>query len=238
MSNVQKTQEIETDSGNNILYKLGGIAAIIVLVVMLASVAGYIAWPYAAGITPTLEIFNLVQTNIWAAFIALDLGLSISNLVSILIYLALYIALKKVNKTFALTALGLGLVATVALIASRSVFEIFTLGNLYMSAGSEMEKALYLSAGEALLVQFHGTAWHTYMFVGAIASLLNAVLMLRSQQFSRALAYIGIVTFSITALFWFPVIGFGLLFLAMLCSAPYYFLLTRDFFRLAKESQS
>ena len=73
-------------------YIIGGVVAITILMIMLVSVAGYIVWPYAAGVTPTLEIFNLVQTNIWAAFIALDLGLSISNLVSILIYLSLYIA--------------------------------------------------------------------------------------------------------------------------------------------------
>jgi hypothetical protein len=238
MTQVQQVKEKISDTDRSNLFRLGGIAAITILAFMVLSVAGYIVWPYAAGITPTLEIFNLVQTNIWAAFIALDLGLSISNLVSIPIYLALYVELKQMHKTFALTALGLGLVASAALIASRSVFEIFTLSNLYMSTGSEMEKSLYLSAGETLLVQFHGTAWYTYMFVGAVASLINAVLMLRSQHFSLALAYIGIITFSITALFWVPVIGFGLLFLAMLCSAPYYFLLTRDFFQLAKKASS
>jgi hypothetical protein len=214
-------------------YRLGGIAATTILVVLLISVAGYIAWPFAAGVTPTLEIFNLVQTNIWAAFIALDLGLSISNLLSILIYFALYLALNRVSKTFALIALILGLVAVAALIAARPVLEIFALSDLYTSAETELQRDLYHAAGEALLVHFHGTAWHTYMFLGAVASLLNAILMLRSQVFSRKLAYIGVITFSITLLFWIPVIGLMLLFLAMLCSVPWYVLLARDFFRLA-----
>jgi hypothetical protein len=130
------------------------------------------------------------------------------------------------------------MVAAAALIAARPVFEIFTLSELYMSAGTEAEKALYLAAGESLLVQFHGIAWHTYMFVGAVASLINALLLLRSTTFSRALAYVGIVTFSITSLFWIPVVGFILLFVAMLCSVPWYILLARDFFRLAGKSQS
>jgi hypothetical protein len=202
---------------------------------MLISVVAYAIWPYAAGVTPTLEIFHLVQTNIWAAFTALDLGLSISNLLSILIYLVLYMALKRVSKINALIALILGLVAIAALIAARPVFEIFTLSNLYMSAETDMDKNRYLTAGETLLVQFHGTAWHTYMLIGAVASLINALLMLRSEIFSRALAYIGIITFTITAFFWVPVVGLILLFLAMLCSAPWYILLARDFFRLAQK---
>jgi hypothetical protein len=235
---MSSNQQVNTESADlrwKNLYRLGAIASITVLIVMLISVAGYIAWPNAAGVTPTVEIFNLIQTNVWAAFIALDLGLSISNLVSIFIYLALYVALRRVSETFALIALVLGLVAAAALIAARPVFEIFTLSDLYTAAGTETEKALYLAAGETLLVQFHGVAWYTYMFLGAVASLINALLMLRSQAFSRALAYVGIVTFSITLFFWVPVVGFMLLFVAMLGSAPYYILLARDLFRLTRK---
>jgi hypothetical protein len=76
------------------------------------------------------------------------------------------------------------------------------------------------------------------MFLGALASLINAILMLRSQSFSRVLAYIGIVTFSINLLFWIPVVGFMLLFVAMLFSVPWYIMLARDLFRLAKATQS
>jgi len=121
MTQVHQAEEKIADAGRSNLFWFGGIAAITVLTIMVVSVVGYIIWPYTAGTTPTLEIFNLIQTNLWAAIIALDLGHSISNLVSILIYLALYIALKRVNKTFALTALVLGLVATATLIASRNL---------------------------------------------------------------------------------------------------------------------
>jgi hypothetical protein len=234
MSSNQQAYIESADKRWRNLYRLGGIASITILVVMLISVAGYIVWPNAAGVTPTIEIFNLVQTNIWATFIALDLGLSISNLVAIFIYLALYVVLRRVSETFALIALVLGLIAAAALIAARPVFEIFTVSDLYMTAGSETEKAHFLATGETLLVQFHGAAWYTYMFLGAVASLINAILMLRSPNFSRVLAYVGIVTFSINALFWVPVVGFPLLFVAMLGSVPWYILLARDLFRLAR----
>ena len=224
----------ETNFNWKNLYAIGGIAVFANLVLMLVSVMGYIRWPYAAGVTPTQEIYTLTQTNIWAAFIALDLGVSITNLVSIFIYLALYVALRRVDEAYALIALILGLVAVAAMIAARPVFEIFTLSDLYASAETEMDKGYYLVAGESLLVQFHGIAWHISMFLGAVASLIYALLMRRSQFFGRTLAYIGIVTFSVGAFFWVPVVGLMFLFLSMLGSVPWSILLGRDLLRLAK----
>ncbi len=110
----------ETNFNWKNLYAIGGIAVFTNLVLMLVSVMGYIRWPYAAGVTPTQEIYTLVQTNIWAAFIALDLGVSITNLVSIFIYLALYVALRQVDEAYALIALILGLVAVAAMIMRLS----------------------------------------------------------------------------------------------------------------------
>jgi hypothetical protein len=224
----------ETDVKWKNLFMFGGIAAFANVVLMLISVIGYILWPYAAGVTPTQDIYTLVQTNIWAAFIALDLGVSITNLLSIFIYLALYIALRQVDEAYALIALGLGLVAVTAMIAARPVLEIFTLSGLYASARTDVEKSLYLVAGESLLVHFHGAAWHISMFLGALASLINALLMRRSQFFGRTLAYIGILTFTIGAFFWVPVLGLMFLFLSMLGSVPWSILLGRDLIRLAK----
>jgi hypothetical protein len=224
----------ETDFKWKNLYMFGGIAVFVNLVLMLTSVIGYIFWPYAAGVTPTQDIYTLVQTNIWAAFIALDLGVSITNLVSIFIYLALYIALRQVDEAHALIALALGLVAVTAMIAARPILEIFTLSSLHTSAGTDVEKSLYLVAGESLLVHFHGAAWHISMFLGALASLINALLMRRSQFFGRTLAYIGILTFTIGAFFWVPVLGLMFLFLSMLGSVPWSILLGRELFRLAK----
>lgn len=224
----------ETNYNWKNLYAIGGIAVFANLALMLASVMGYIRWPYAAGVTPTQEIYTLVQTNIWAAFIALDLGVSITNLLSLFIYLALYVALRQVDEAYALIALILGLVAVTAMIAARPVFEIFTLSNLYASAETEMDKGTYLAAGESLLVQFHGAAWHISIFFDALASLINALLMRRSQFFGRTLAYIGIVTFSVGAFFWVPAVGLIFLFLSMLGSVPWSILLGRDLFRLSK----
>ncbi len=224
----------ETDINWRKLYAIGGIAVLANLVVMLATVLGYIRWPYAAGVTPVDEIYTLIQTNIWAAFIALDLGVSITNLGSVFIFLSLYVALRRVDEAYALIALALGLVAVTAMIAARPVFEIFTLSGLHTSAETDLDQGYYLVAGESLLVQFHGAAWHISLFLGTFASLINALLMRHSQFFGRTLAGIGIVTFSIGTFFWVPGVGLVFLFLSMLGSVPWSILLGRDLLRLAK----
>jgi hypothetical protein len=47
--------------------------------------------------------------------------------ISMLLFLALYAALRQVDESVTLIALALGLVAVTAMIAARPVFEIFTL---------------------------------------------------------------------------------------------------------------
>jgi hypothetical protein len=228
-SKIQKPE-----SPHEFLWRIGGIATLLNLIVMLFSVAGYIKWPFAAGTTPTETIYGLIQNNLWAAFIALDLGVSITNLVSILVYVALYFALRKEKEISAVIAMILGLVAVVAMIVARPIFEIFSLSNLYFSAISISDKTLYLISGETLLAQFHGTAWHISMFLSSISSLIFANLMLHSPYFSRTLAYIGIVTFGLGTLFWLPGVGIMILFISMLGSVPWAILLARSFFHLVK----
>ena len=69
------------------------IAAIVLVAVMMLSVGLFIIWPSAPGVTATVDMFTLVQENTLAGLTALDLGISLSNLVSILLYLALYVVL-------------------------------------------------------------------------------------------------------------------------------------------------
>ena len=97
-----------TEPGWEELYLLGGIAAIVLVAVMMLSVGLFIVWPNAPGITATVDIFTLIQENRLAGLTALDLGVSLSNLVSILLYLALYVALRQINRSFALIALVFG----------------------------------------------------------------------------------------------------------------------------------
>lgn len=221
-----------TEPGWSELYLLGGIAAIVLVAVMVVSVGLFVVWPNAPGSTATVDLFVLVQANTAAGLTALDLGVSLSNLLSILLYLALYIALRRINQSFALIALAFGLVAVAALVAARPVFEIFTLSDLYGATTGEPERSRYLAAGEALLVLFHGTAFKTYILLGGLSLLTSSWLMVRSRDFGKAPAYIGTVGNLASLGFLLPQIGAYFAFLSMVILAVWFLLLARVFFRL------
>jgi hypothetical protein len=224
---VQETTEHPTH-----IYKLGSTIALLTVVMTVLSVAAYSQWPYAAGVTPTEEIFHLVQDNILAACTALDFGLWVISPLYVFIYLALYFALRPAHPEWALIALALGFIATVSLISTRPVLEIFVLSEQYTAANTAGERAHYLAAGEALLTRFHGSGWHISMFLSAGSHLVSALLMLKSKHFSKLNAWIGVLGFSLALCFWIPVVGLTLLFAAMLFSTAWLWLLGRRLWRM------
>lgn len=226
------TQEI-SDKYSRYLYKIGGISVLFTLIMLVLSVLAYAIWPYAAGSTPLKDIFILTQDNIFAAFTALDLGYWLINIVYVFIYLTLYFSLRKENEVYSFIALVFGLIGVVSLISTRPVFEIFVLGDLYFSANTEAEKMQYLAAGEALIAQFHGSAWYISMFLTTASQLISSILMIKSNNYGKAIAYIGIVTCSIGLAFWIPKIGIIFLFLSMLISMVWLLLLFINFNRLS-----
>ena len=190
--NSQHTEIADTaiaEPGWKELYRLGGIAAIISIISMIISVAAFMIWPYAPGVTATENIFALVQENSAAALTALDSGVSVSNIFAILLYLALYVLLRQVNPSYALIALAFGLVGAASAIAARPIFEIFTLSDLHAAASTDLERSRYLAAGETLLVLFHGTAFKTYILLGGLSLLISSWLLLRSNFFGIVIAY-------------------------------------------------
>jgi len=218
------------------LYKIGGIASIMGVIIILLAVIVFFIWPYAPGFTTTVGVFETIQHDRLGGLMALDFFLVVGNLISILFYLAIYAALKRVNESFALIALVLGLIAVVSLIPARPIAELFALSDRYAAASNEAERSQYLAAGEALLTLFNGTAWAVYYFLGPISGLISSLLMLRSNIFSKATAYVGIITSIIACGLLVPGIGPVLAFLSMLGYVIWNILLARKFFQLGRWS--
>jgi hypothetical protein len=215
------------------LYKIGGITAIISAALIVFGVIAFFIWPYMPGYDSVQNIFALIQTNRFGGLMALDFILFLSNLLGILLFLALYVSLKRVNESYALIALTLGLVAAVSIIPARPIVELFSLSDLYTAAATEAVRSQYLAAGEALLTLFNGTAWMVNTFLGSISLLISALLMLRSDIFNKATAYIGILTNVATCGFFIPGgIGTALLFLTLPGYLAWDILLARSFLRL------
>ena len=175
-----------------------------------------------------------MKSNPFGGLVSLDLFLFVGNLVSILLYLALYVSLEQVNRSYALVALAVGLIAVVLLIPSRPLVEMLSLSAQYANATTEAAKAQYLATGDALLATFNGTGWFMNTLLGGISLLVSSILMLRGRIYSKATAIVGIITNAVVCGFFIPGLGTFLLFLSLPGYMIWYFLLAKRFFQMGK----
>lgn len=218
----------------NLLYKFGGTAAFITFLLLIVSIVIFFIWPYSSNYNGVTEIFTMQYYNMQTTFNALDFGYWIMKLIYIPIYLSLYYALRQVNELDAFNALMLGLVGVIILIFTRPIFEIFMHNDSFLLAEENVVRGQFLAAGYELFIKHHGRAWHISMFLTAISQLISSFLMLRSNHFNKATAYLGIVSFSVACGFWIPTAGSFFMFLSMFISMGWFFLLSLNFFRLAR----
>lgn len=159
---------------------------------ILVQVTVYVAWPPPAFDGPVLPWFELLQDNRLLGLLNLDLLYLVDSALLAVMYLALYVALRRTMESAMLVGTVLGLVGVAAYYASNTAFEMLYLSNQYAAATTGAERAAFLAAGEAALAAYRGTAFDVYYVLNDITLLVIAVAMLRSRIFSRATAYAGL----------------------------------------------
>ncbi len=215
------------------LYGIGGIVAVVLEVLILLTIVAFVIWPYLPGSASAEEIMAAINRDRLGGLMALDLMLLISNLCGVLLFLALYVSLKRVNESYALIALTLGLIAAVLIVPARPISEMFHLSEQFASAETDAARSQYLAAGEAVLALFDGTNLQVNTFLGGLSLLISSFLMLRSKDFSKSTAYVGVATNLAVCGFFLPVAGTFLLFLSLPGYLIWNIQLTRGFFQLA-----
>ena len=218
------------------LYRIGGIASFVGVALVIFAIVAFFIWPYQPGYTSTAEIFATLQENLWSGLAALDLLFILGTLLSTLPMLALYASLKRVNESYALIALALGLIGIVSLIPARPIAEMVQLSNQYAAATTDAVRSQYLAAGDALLALFNGTAWLVNIVLVSVSSLISCLLMLRSHAFNKATAIVGIASNAAALCFFIPVVGIPLLFVATIGAVAFQFLVGLALNRLAREA--
>ena len=119
------------------LYRIGGIVAIVMNILILVIAVALIVWPILPGSASAEDIFTAIEGNRLGGFMALDSMLLVTNIVGLLLFLALYVALKQVNESYALIALVIGLFAAVLVVQARPVSELLFLSEAYTTAAAE-----------------------------------------------------------------------------------------------------
>ena len=172
------------------LYRVGAVSALVMLAIMVIQIIVYIIWPPP---TTVEGFFTLFASSKVLGLLSMDLLYILNNAVLILIYLALFTALKPAGKTAMTISLLSGLVGICAYFASNTAFEMLSLSGQYAAASTESQKMIYLAAAEGMLAFYRGTAFLVYYVLNAIALLILAAVMIRSHFFSRGTAIVGLI---------------------------------------------
>lgn len=193
IANTKQNTKIEiADPQWKDLYTIGGVCGVFMTVLTIIAIGMYFVWPYKPGISSALDIFSTIRNNKFVGLMSLDIFMVIITIITIPFFLALYVALKKVNKSYALIALVFGLISCIVIIPARPIAEMFYLSNQYFAATTDVAKNQYLAAGEALSSLFNGTAWIIYFLTFGVDLIISSFLMLRTKMFSKTTAYMGI----------------------------------------------
>jgi hypothetical protein len=91
------------------------------------------------------------------------------------------------------TALVLIFTGTITYLATNPAIQLDSLSMQYAAATSDSQKALFLSAGQAVLSMGQGTGEILTFILAAIGGLLVSIVMLRSKIFGRVIPILGIV---------------------------------------------
>jgi hypothetical protein len=114
------------------------------------------------------------------------------------LFLALYLALKRVNVSLMLIALFLNIIGVSIYISSNQVFAMNSLSNQFFLATMPEQKAILLAAGQATLAihnnaAFSGMSLYPSFLFFSIAGLMISVVMLQSKTFSKITGYFGLI---------------------------------------------
>jgi hypothetical protein len=220
------------DSAWTILYRVAAIAAVLVAAVIPIQTVIYLMSPPPDTV---IEWFHLYDRNPLHALIDMDLFYMVDNVLTALVVLALFVALYRANRSLMAIGAALGLLGIAVFFASNPAFAMLSLSQDYARATTAAEQSLYLAAGEATMATWQGSSYLVSYELGAAATLIIALVMLRGSVFSRLTAYTGIATGAL--MLWPPVgtIGIVVSLLSLLPLFVWYLLIARQLFARTRD---
>jgi hypothetical protein len=119
-----------------------------------------------------------------------------------IMFLALFMALRRVRPSWMLIALYIALLGVVVFVVPRVLhLSLLPLSDLHAAATTDAEQAIYLAAGEALSQVSTATPQTLGFLFMAVAGLITSIVILhsrfvaRSIALSKAMGYVGIAGF-------------------------------------------
>jgi len=177
------------------LYRIGGAAALICALMYLITLGVYVPANLASPPPETvLEWFTVFEDSPITGLFFLGLGDIVIMILWGPMALALYAILKHSNRAWSMIATAFVFVGVAVFLATNIAFSMLSLSQEYAAATAEAEKSMLLAAGQAMLAVSRGTgALYTGMPLVWLAGVIISAVMLRSEAFSRATAWVGIL---------------------------------------------
>jgi hypothetical protein len=212
------------------LYRTAAIAALISVAIFLFQIIAFFAWPPPATVA---DHFALLQSRPFVGLVSLDFGIIVDELLAIPICLALYLSLRRVHESLMLIATALSASSIVCFLIATPALNMLYLSQHYAATASEVEREGLLAAGQAVLSSWLGTPYQVGYVVGSIDMLLIGWVMLRSQIFSKAAGYVGIVASLVGCGVYVPRVGVYISLVSVVGMQVWYMMIALTLLRLS-----
>jgi hypothetical protein len=236
--NAQNVRANSVDPEGKWLYRVGGIAAIVLVVGYFVSIAIY-AWvgdQPASGVDAQLAYFADQAAGWWA----IVLLMVFTDLLLVPIFFGLYLALKHINKGLMLVALTFTafLFVILDLAVTWTAFSTMIIaGTEYVAATTEAQRAALAAAAAYPSAIVISPLAGTYAIVFPALGVLFASLVMLKGVFNKATAYIG-VAMGLTGVLWmgsFFIDGLAVLrYINAMLAAVFYLLVGIRLYRLSR----
>jgi predicted neutral ceramidase superfamily lipid hydrolase len=155
------------------------------------------------GTKTAVDRFGLFQANSFKGLYTLGILNIVYMTCMVPVYLALFVAHREKNRTFAALAMLFFLVGIAIYVSNNAAIPMCVLSGKYAAAGTDAQRTIFAAAGEAVLA--HGEDFTPGSFIGLIFSGIAAIaistVMLRGGIFAKSTAWIGIVGFTFLSFF-------------------------------------
>jgi hypothetical protein len=200
---MNQTAETQTpDSSWRSLIREGAIAALLAGILFRRNISAEIGL-FSPITSPSTvdEWFTLLQSQRLLGLAYLNIFDLVHYALAGVVFLALYVALQRTNKSWMLIAATAGLVGITIYFASNTALSMLSLSDQYALGTTAAEQNSLLGPGKALLAANRfsgpgahpGTGGYISLFLVATAGLIISIVMLHSKNFFRAAAYTGIL---------------------------------------------
>ena len=215
------------------LYRTAAIAALITVALFLFQIVAFFLWPPPSTVAGH---FALLQARPIVGLISLDFLIIVDEVLAIPLMFALYLSLHRVHESLMLIATGLSAASIVCFLIATPALNMLYLSQQYAAASATAERDGLLAAGQAVLSAWMGTPFQVGNVVGSIAMVLIGWVMLRSQIFSQAAGYVGIVAGVVGLGMYVPKVGVYISILSVVGMQVWYVMIAVSLFRLCNRA--